>query len=282
MNNNSTLLAILGAYLRTFPQPSVKVPLEKLWYLSPEHHILELTFFTFFYGIWLIIALKMGKQRVQENLDLEERNILPSFAKWLRIILTICITITVGHKFNGEKLSLMLMPCHFVTVCYLYALWHPSKYYASAAFNISIHYQFFTWLALLLPDHTGLTQRGEILNFWIHHWILFLIPLFLIFTRQFELDKKNHYYFQLAICLCGLVHYDIMLVAALLTGHNVSYMLFPPPKSPISGPTFRVGHQIFLIFMGWVGGYLVPRLVISFSAWMKFPYYMSSARKKVE
>jgi len=273
----------MGSYLRTFPKPSVKVPIEKLWYLPAEHHILELAFFTLFYGIWFLVLLKFGKDRNgKTELKRDEKNNLPQFAKLLRIILTVCILITVRHKFYGEKLALMFMPCHFVTACYLYALWHPSKFQANAAFNISIHYQFFTWLALLLPDHTGLTQNGEILNFWIHHWILCIIPLFLIFTRHFELDKKSHYYFQLAICLCGLVHYDIMLVAALLTGHNVSYMLFPPPKSPINGPFFRVGHQLFLIFMGWVGGYLVPRVVISFSAWMRFPYYLESARKKVE
>jgi len=159
----------------------------------------------------------------------------------------------------------MLMPCHFVTVFYLYILWHPNKHSANEAFNISIHYQFFTWLALLLPDHTGLTQNGEIFNFWVHHWILFFIPVYLLLSGHYTLDKTDHHYFQVAICLGGLVHYDIMLVAALSTGHNVSYMLFPPPKSPISGPLFRIGHQLFLIFMGWVGGYLIPYAVVYLS-----------------
>lgn len=256
-----------ASYLRTIPQPSAKVPIEKLWYLSPEQHIIELIVFTFIYGIGLLVLLKRGNNRNKDKYiqQVHLKNELSTFAKILRLFLTVCISITIGHKFYGEKLALMLMPCHFVTACYLYILWHPNKYSANVAFNISIHYQFFTWLALLLPDHTGLTQNGEIINFWLHHWILFFIPIYLIFTGQFTLDKTDHHYFQMAICLGGLVHYDIMLIAALSTGHNVSYMLFPPPKSPIAGPLFRIGHQIFLILMGWVGGYLIPNAVVSLS-----------------
>lgn len=97
-------------------------------------------------------------------------------------------------------------------------------------------------LTLASPDHTGLTQRGEVLNFWIHHSVLAVIPIYLILSGHYTLDKTNHYYFLLAVCIgvCfffsgsyspakGLIHYDIMLVAALMSGHNVSYMLFPPP-----------------------------------------------------
>jgi len=249
------------------------VPVELLWYLPPEQHVLEIIVFNLIFGIGLYVTLKQGRNRKQ-NVSAPE-NVLSIPLKILRLILVICLTITVGHKFYGEKMALMLMPCHIATAFYLYALCVPTKADAQAAFNISIHYQFFTWLAIAMPDHSGLNQIGEILNFWIHHWILCFIPLFLIFTRHFELDKEGHYYFKLAICIGGLLHYDAMLIAAILTGHNVSYMLFPPPKSPMKGPLFRFGHMLFLVFMGWVGGYLVPRLVIFLSKWLRFQYHQA-------
>eukprot|EP01119_Soliformovum_irregulare_P016505 TRINITY_DN4781_c1_g1_i4.p1 TRINITY_DN4781_c1_g1~~TRINITY_DN4781_c1_g1_i4.p1 ORF type:complete len:218 (+),score=49.16 TRINITY_DN4781_c1_g1_i4:446-1099(+) len=178
--------------------------------------------------------------------------------KILRLILTICFLVTAFHKYNGDKIALMLMPCHFVTALYLYALWTSSKRIGHHVFNVAIHYQFFTWLALALPDLKGLDQVGEILNFWVHHWILFLVPVFLLATGFFKLDKSDHFYFRLAIFFGGLVHYDVMLMTSIVYGHNVSYMLYPPPKTPFKGTWFRFGHSAFLILMGWVGGYLVP------------------------
>jgi len=218
--------------------------------------------FTLFFAIWWIVT---WRKRPQKPVTKVELNNLPLPLKIMRLVLIICLSVTIGHKFYGEKMALMLMPCHVVTAFYLFSLFHPDKSYAEAAFNISVHYQFFTWLALLLPDHAGLNQRGEILNFWIHHWILVFIPLYIIIFHHFEMNKKGHYYFQLAICIAGLIHYDFMLLVGLFTGHNVGYMIYPPSKSPGKGPFFRVMHMLFLVFMGYIGGYIVPQILLSIS-----------------
>jgi len=121
---------------------------------------------------------------------------------------------------------------------------------------------FFTWLALLLPDHAGLNQIGEVHNFWLHHWVLFIIPIYLIFTYHYRIDHSDHYYFKLAAGFGALLHFNIMSMAAVISGHNVGYMLYPPPKTIFTGPFFRWGHAGFLIIMGWISGYLIPWIVL--------------------
>jgi hypothetical protein len=265
----------LASYLKYYAQPGPRLPASVLWYISAEQTVLEIIFFTLFFTIWFLVTLR---QRTSDSLNTVsngkmELNTLPTALKIMRIILLLCLVVTIGHKFYGEKMALMFMPCHVVTAFYLYSLFHPDKAYAQAAFNISVHYQFFTWLALALPDHNGLNQTGEILNFWIHHWLLVIIPFYIIFTRHFEMDKRSHYYFKLAICIAGIIHYDVMLLSGLFTGQNVGYMIFPPSKSPAKGPFFRVTHMIFLVFMGYFGGYVIPQILISLSKRLGFPYY---------
>jgi hypothetical protein len=74
-----------------------------------------------------------------------EKQELDLFLKIARVILTICFVVTFFHKMLGRKISLMMMPCHFVTECYLFLLYTPWKANAEIMFNISIHYQFFTY-----------------------------------------------------------------------------------------------------------------------------------------
>jgi hypothetical protein len=58
------------------------------------------------------------------------------------------------------------------------------------------------------PDYTGLHQSGEIVNFWIHHWILFIIPFHLLLIRYYTIDYSGAYYYRLA---AFLGKYDILL-----------------------------------------------------------------------
>jgi len=174
----------------------------------------------------------------------------------------------------------MLMPCHSVTLCYLAAMYARKHSTGEFIFNIAIHYMFFTWLALLLPDRRGLTQFFEIENFWVHHWMLFIVPIYLIFSLHYKVDHVDHYHYKLASGFGALLHFNVMSLAGLISGHNVSYMVYPPSKSPAQGTYYRLIHMVFLVVMGWVGGYLVPAIVIKLSTSLGFPYYQT--QKDVE
>ena len=81
------------------------------------------------------------------------------------------------------------------------------------------------------PDLRGLKQFGEIFNFWVHHWILCFIPLHVIITGHYKLDRTNNYYFKIAAVVGLFVHFNMMSIAGLISGHNVGYMLAPPTSN---------------------------------------------------
>jgi len=153
------------------------------------------------------------------------------------------------------------MPCHWSTCGWLLVLWTRSKQVGQAAFNVCFYWMFFTWLALALPDHRGLNQPLEIFNFWLHHWMLLIIPIHLFLSGHFQLIHDKHYYFKLAVCIGGILHWSVMIFAALASGVNVGYLLRPPPHSPLTGRYYRWGSFAFLVVMGWVSGYAVPFLL---------------------
>lgn len=250
-----------------------KLAPEKAWYLSPEQHVIEILISNALFGSLLFVTLRRknasaksttNSQNIQSSSssvnnvpkdDIQRLGIVP---KILRSVLTVCFIITIIHKYNGNKLALMLMPCHTVTLCFLYSLYAKKHSTAEFVFNVAVHYMFFTWLAILLPDHTDLNQFFEIPNFWIHHWVLVLIPIYMIATYHYKIDHSNHYHFKLAAACGGLLHFNAMSLAGILSGNNVGYMLYPPPKTPFTGPYFRWGHASLLVFLGWFSGYIVP------------------------
>jgi len=238
------------------------IPHEKVWYLPAEQHILEIIVSNVIFGTLLLMTLRRGKSALSSTPRHDDIQRLSLIGKILRFVLTVCFLYTIWHKYNGKKLALMIMPCHAVTLCYLFSLYSRRHSTAEFMFNVSVHFMFFTWLALLLPDHAGLKQFGEIPNFWVHHWVLFIIPIYLIATSHYNIDHADHYYFRLAAGFGALLHFNIMSIAGIISGHNVGYMLAPPPKTIIKGPYFRWGHAAFLVIMGWISGYLVPWLIV--------------------
>jgi len=253
-----------------------KIPHEKVWYLTPEQHVLEILICNIVFGGLLFLTLR---NRVRNepavasattkssspstfNLPKDDIQVLGFIPKVLRFILTVCFCVTAYHKYAGDKLALMMMPCHTVTLCYLASLYSKKHSTAEFIFNVAVHYMFFTWLALLLPDKKGLTQYGEIPNFWIHHWVLFIIPIDLISTFHYRIHHTGHYHFKIAAATGALLHFDVMSIAGIISGHNVGYMLAPPPKTVFTGTFFRWGHAMFLIVMGWFSGYIVPWIII--------------------
>lgn len=257
---HSTVLTPLGQALKAVS--SQEADPAEVWYLSPEQHVAELIFFNtvFIGGLFYLRGWESKTNASSKNIQ-EEQQLTP-ILKIYRFILTACLLVTACHKYLGNKLSYLLMPCHCATACYLYCLYSKNKRNAEITFNVSVHFLFYTFLAILMPDFRSLTLPGEIINFWLHHWILLVIPIHLICTNYYNLEaSKRVYYYLLAACWGGLVHFDIMGIAGLLSGLNVGYMLHPPRHTPFKGVWFRWGHAAFLILMGAFCGFILVPLI---------------------
>jgi len=160
----------------------------------------------------------------------------------------------------------MLQPCHLSTLCYAVCLWDTNNYERSRKlFNIAIHYGFFTLLAIVVPDLINKTDILELEIFWIHHYILLVMPLYEIWINRFPLSNNDSYWYWYwaAVAYGGFAHFAAQNPAALVSGINVNYMLFPPPRVPwpLNTKYYRVFFTATFFFLPWVWGYVVPRVV---------------------
>jgi len=245
------------------------------FYVTPQHHIKE-TFWVNVVSFMLIyISTLMKKAKITAY---RKENPPLNYSEYsLRTVLTINLLLQVIYKAarGWRVLGYMLQPCHAVSAAYLYTLYTRDHRKATTVFNISLHYMFFTALAISVPDLSQLHLPFEVSNFWIQHYVLFFTPLYLLFSGRFPLaPSKPLFLFSIGLGL--LFHYDLQLPVALLTGVNVNYMLWPPPGVPAIFTTtyYRVYLTQCFIFLAWVTGYVFPK----FALWYQKPTTKQKAK----
>jgi hypothetical protein len=161
-------------------------------------------------------------------------------------------------------LSYLLQPCHAETLLLLFCLYSSNYKWAATTFQISLHYTFFTILAIAVPDLTQLHLPLEVLNFWVQHYALLFTPLYLlVFSDRFPLTPSIPTSL-LAIGLGGLFHFALQLPAGIVTGVNVNYMLWPPPGVPpaFAEKNYRQTLTVAFIFLASVTGYFLPKIAL--------------------
>jgi len=161
----------------------------KHFYISPEEHVRQSIGF-FLFCFVLIYASRWGKvvtsklSKPSPPLNLLEHT--------FRVTLTINFILQLIYKTTRgwRILTYMLQPCHAATLVYLYCLYTKDYTRATKAFQIGLHYMFFTALAIAVPDTTQLHLPFEVANFWIQHYALLLCPLYLLVNRRFILSPS--------------------------------------------------------------------------------------------
>lgn len=236
----------------------------KHFYIPPEEHVRQaLGFFLFCFVT--IYASRWGKvvtsklSKPPPPLNLTEH--------LFRIVLTINLILQVIYKTTRgwRVLTYMFQPCHAATLLYLYCLYTKDYTRATKAFQIGLHYMFFTALAIAVPDTTQLFLPFEVLNFWVQHYALFLCPLYLLFNGRFILSPSwalTSY----SIGIGMLFHFLTQLPAALLTGVNVNYMLWPPPGVPpiFTATNYRIMLSCVFVPLAVVTGYFLPKFALRY------------------
>jgi hypothetical protein len=257
--NSSTVLTLASGieWLASFsPNPSETL------FIDSRIQVVELLVAQVLFGTLLFATFS---ERRGEKPQPYRRQQLTWLGVVLRTMLTACLLVTLVHKYLAQKLAFMFMHCHLVTACYLYSMYTRDFYKAQKVFNVAVYWMFFTAMALATPDMRDLVLPGEHLNFWVHHTVLLLVPVYLVASGHYELDLRNAFNLRLSFGFGGLAHYDLMLPAALVSGRNVGYMLMHPPKSPFrSRNSFRPLHGASMMLLSTIV-WLLLRLFV----WMR-------------
>lgn len=235
---------------------------EHHFYLPAETHVVE-GFWTLLFSCIFIYASQFGGMK--HTKWPAGRSPPTRLEKVIRTILTINLAAQVMYKtYRGWKvLTYMLQPCHAESALLLYVMYTSNHKMATRVFQISLHYMFFTTLAIAVPDLASLQLPFEQVNFWVQHYILVVVPIYLIAVRRFELSPSWGLT-SLAIGFGMFFHFYVQAPAALLSGVNVNYMLWPPPGVPpiIANAHYRIILTFTFMLLATLTGYYLPKLVI--------------------
>lgn len=154
----------------------------------------------------------------------------------------------------------MFQPCHIVAACLVYCMfWQTER--SAFVFNIMTFWGFHSIAAILFPDNKEKDQPLEVTAFWIHHVLLLLIPLKILLSERYIIERSSYFFWCISSLLAMFLNFNIILPLDLVTSINVNYMLSPPPSAPFNGPFYRIQTAFFLVIPCWFVGFTLVGLV---------------------
>ncbi|KAI1315011.1 hypothetical protein EDD11_001396 [Mortierella claussenii] len=213
------------------------------WYLSPRQHTIEfmcynILFFVLFrigYHIFRKKGSAFYSPRLDQLSESIQTNVLSAHVMDRAVLTLLCgsYALTVYHKVFGDNFMYLLQPCHVNLLLLIFTMVGPRESkMTKMAFNSYLHYIWATIFALSFPDTTDNGLWLVIENFWLEHYLLLIVPVYLIYSGRFAVFPLSFSYAVLSYALFSLFHSFILTGFGLLTGHNLNYMLVPP-NSPV-------------------------------------------------
>jgi hypothetical protein len=240
------------------------------WYLSPRQHTIEFVCYNVLFFVLLRIGLQLFRKkgsafyspRLDQLTESISSNVLAGHVMDKAVLVLLCgsYALTVYHKVFGDSYMYLLQPCHVNLLLLIFTMVGPKESKVTRmAFNSYLHYIWATIFALSFPDtsENGLYLVME--NFWFEHYLLLLVPIYLIYTGRFVVFPLSFSYAVFSYALFCLFHSFILSGLGLLTGHNLNYMLVPP-NSPLMhtlGKYYRL-----VIYSGIFVSCLVSRYIL--------------------
>ncbi|KAF9996181.1 hypothetical protein BGZ80_009452 [Entomortierella chlamydospora] len=244
------------------------------WYLSPRQHTIEFVCYNVLFFVLLRVAFyifrKKGSAFYSPRLDqLSEsisNNVLSAHVMDKAVLILLCgsYALTVYHKVFGDNFMYLLQPCHVNLLLLIFTMVGPKgSKVTTMAFNSYLHYIWATIVALSFPDSTDNGLWLVIENFWFEHYLLLLVPVYLIYTGRFAVYPLSFSYAVFSYALFSLFHSFVLSSFGLITGHNLNYMLVPP-NSPVMhnfGKYYRLAVYVTMFVMCLVSRYVIVEVL---------------------
>ena len=162
-------------------------------------------------------------------------------------------------KTNSKALAIVLLqPCHVILLLEGIALVSRGK----LGVNISIFLLpalSGTLLAMLFPDTSGLYQWLEAESYWVQHYLIQAVPLYLLCRRNFQaLNECSTKTVLAGYWILHVLHYTLYEGFDLLTLVNIEFMLCPTgamnaiftqlPQGLLV-PTYRTPLTVVVVFV---------------------------------
>jgi len=96
------------------------------------------------------------------------------------------------YKYNIKSLVNLLQPCHVILLLQGVALLS-NEYIGSLISVLTLPFITGASLAILFPDTTGLTQPFEETSYWIQHYIILTMPIYLLLRNGYAGLKASSF-----------------------------------------------------------------------------------------
>jgi len=233
-------------------------------FLSLEEHIVDIFISNVLMGALLALGVWSHRRRNAEKLlEMKHKKApLSLVERGIVVILSVSFFLNLFYKAGLGWIHLvqMLFPCHVLSLCYIYVLCTSNTRRATYMFNLIVFYTHNTFLALMFPDLENVKFLFQYQIFWLQHATLFLTPYVLVWNQRFELYRGQQHgidFLMKALAVMFIFHINLHAIPGLLTGVNLSYLLWPPNStSPIlHGRYYKYKMAAILSALAWVVGY---------------------------
>ncbi|KAK3810775.1 MAG: TMEM164 family-domain-containing protein [Benniella sp.] len=221
------------------------------WYLSPRRHTIE---FLIYNVIFLYSAHYFYRRALSPGSPISQRfaaYVPPSKKSKIEItvliLLAASLLTTAFQKWIRGGMLYLLQPCHMSALMLITVLAGPKdKKWPHILLNIYFHIMWGTMLALLSPDLRDYSLVFEVENFYIEHYLLILVPIYMIWSNRYVIWPVSMNVALMSFSLFALYHSFILSSMALLKGQNLNYLLVPPP-GPLQafGKWYRPAMYVF-------------------------------------
>jgi len=227
------------------------------------------------YILYLIYSTFATTSRPQKQTYLPQHRTQYSPLRMLLLVsLSFCFGIEVGYKFASKQLVWLLNPCHVTSLIQMYLLAAPSELWSGnqTIFKIMLHTLHGPLAALLFPVTDCLIMPFEVEIYYIQHYIIILVPLYLLLVEDGH-GYQSHSSFDLnwylkSYWVWSLWHWVVMMWTGYFTLANVGSMLCPAASDPFAGPDFRLAGIIHQSLSVAIFGTLAA-LLGETRAWLK-------------
>lgn len=214
------------------------------WYLPPHQVVAEWMFFIFVF----IGTIAYGRPVARtEPIHLSRSKRLGLFLTFQTCLWT--LVAVVYYKFRswvqlGEWFAPLyfFQPCHVLLTAYvvlcliiIYSRGESSTANAVTLFHVLFDLQWFTWVAIVLPDMQALIERdffGEYFLFYFEHVLLVVLPYTML---CFGLASATHDTWEgrmfrawYSLAWFGLHHIQVMTPVSLISGIQINYQTHLP------------------------------------------------------
>ncbi|KAF9204094.1 hypothetical protein BGZ49_005715 [Haplosporangium sp. Z 27] len=255
------------------------------WYLSPRQHTIEFVCYNILFFILLRVGFylfrKKGSAFYSPRLDqLSEKintNVLSGHVMDKAVLILLCgsYALTVYHKVFGDNFMYLLQPCHVNILLLIFTMVGPRESKVTTmAFNSYLHYIWATIFALSFPDSTDNGLWLVIENFWFEHYLLLLVPIYLIYSGRFAVYPLSFSYAVFSYAIFSLFHSLVLSTFGLMTGHNLNYMLVPPNSPMVHnlGKYYRLTVYVSMFALCLISRYIIVEFLsmgLKFKQWKK-------------